>query len=110
MFDNDDVDKEVDRFDSTKSVYQYDAHELEQFADYTQRAENLKDFLEFNGTSIRLTMENQDWLHMFGSAIAHYGMDMNAIFRYTTSTDDKSAHGQTTAEQYLKEMRARFGD
>ena len=55
-------------------------------------------------------MENQDWLHMFGSAIAHYGMDMNAIFRYTTSTDDKSAHGQTTAEQYLKEMRARFGD
>jgi hypothetical protein len=77
-----DDDKEIDNHPAM-NIYNYDVNELEQIFDYSDKAESLRDYLELNQQSIRRTYSPGDYLHMFGSSIKDYGLDMNAALRFT---------------------------
>ena len=109
-FDRDEPDAEVDNHAALKSVYAYDESELEALMKYSQRAEDLRNYLELNEQEVRSSMQTSDWLHIYSSALTHYDMDLSSVFRMNTiSTKVESPNGMTTANQYLSEMQNKFG-
>ena len=77
-----DLDKEVDNH-AMLNIHNYDAVELEQIFDYANKAENLRNYLELNEQQVRQSFAPEDFLHMFGITVKEYGLDMDAIMRFT---------------------------
>jgi hypothetical protein len=77
-----DVDKEIDQH-AMLNIHNYDAVELEQIFDYANKAENLRNYIELNEQQLRNSFTQEEFLHMFGVTVKEYGLDMDAIMRFS---------------------------
>ncbi len=97
-----DNDTEIENHPSL-NIYNYDANELEQIFDYSDKAERLRDYLEINQQQIRRTYTPGDWLHMFGVSVKEYGMDMDSVMRFTN-------YNRKQPEEYMSELQSIFAN
>jgi hypothetical protein len=63
------------------NIYSYDNNELDQMFQFTDKAENLRTFLELNQQEISNSFSTGDWLHMFGMSVREHNLDMNMVLR-----------------------------
>lgn len=94
------LDQEIDSHQMF-NVNSYDHAELEQLLDYSERFERLSLYLEMHEAQLRETMQNGDWLHIYGNAITQYDMCMDNAMRSSVETVDH--------EQLKVEMQNMFG-
>ncbi len=71
------------------NYYNYDHQELDEILDYSEKAEQLHMYLEENHQDIHRGFRNEDWLHIYASAIKDWGMDMNNVLRVSLSLNRK---------------------
>lgn len=68
----------------------YTPDELELILDYSTKAEALSEYMQQNEQTLRHSLTNTDWLHIYGQAIGTYGLDMKQVLRMTTNNDKGS--------------------